>query len=201
MYEYPEPLERLVEALLKLPTVGPKTASRLAFHLLKAPLEDVEGLARALTELRSRMRSCERCGNYSDQPECSVCRDPRRDPSLLCVVGEARDIAALERTGEFRGRYHVLGGLISPMDGIGPDQLAITSLFERLEREPLEELILATNPTVSGEATALYLQRLLAVRPQLKVTRLAQGLPMGADLEYADELTLGRALQGRSQVS
>lgn len=201
MYEYPEPLERLVEALLKLPTVGPKTASRLAFHLLKAPLEDVEGLAHALTELRLRMRSCERCGNYSDQPECSICRDPRRDSGLLCVVGEARDISALERTGEFRGLYHVLGGLISPMDGVGPDQLAIAPLLERLEREPLHELILATNPTVSGEATALYLQRLLAVRPGLKVTRLAQGLPMGADLEYADELTLGRALQGRSQIS
>ncbi len=200
MYEYPEPLERLVEALLRLPTVGPKTASRLAFHLLKAPLEEVNALASAVGELRSKMRTCELCGNYSDQPACAVCRDERRDGSLLCVVGEARDIAALERTGEYRGRYHVLGGLISPMDGIGPDQLSIKKLLERLEGESIEELILATNPTVSGEATSLYLQRLLQIRPDLKVTRLAQGLPMGADLEYADELTLGRALQGRSRI-
>lgn len=200
MYEYPEPLERLVEALLRLPTVGPKTASRLAFHLLKAPLEEVDALARAVAELRTRMRSCDRCGNYSDQELCAICRDSRRESGLLCVVGEARDIAALERTGEFRGRYHVLGGLISPMDGIGPDQLSIKPLLARLETEPVEELILATNPTVSGEATSLYLQRLLSIRPELKVTRLAQGLPMGADLEYADEITLGRALQGRSRV-
>lgn len=200
MYEYPEPLERLVEALLRLPTVGPKTASRLAFHLLKAPREEVDALAQAVAELRERMRVCERCGNYADRPECAVCRDHRREQNLLCVVGEARDIAALERTGEYRGRYHVLGGLISPMDGIGPDQLAIKPLLERLEKEPVEEVILATNPTVSGEATSLYLQRLLAIRSDLKVTRLAQGLPMGADLEYADEITLGRALQGRSPV-
>lgn len=200
MYEYPEPLERLVEALLRLPTVGPKTASRLAFHLLKAPREEVDALARAVAELRVKMRMCGRCGNYADQEECVVCRDPRREQALLCVVGEARDIAALERTGEYRGKYHVLGGLISPLDGIGPDQLSIKQLLERLEAEPIEELILATNPTVSGEATSLYLQRLLQAKPELKVTRLAQGLPMGADLEYADEITLGRALQGRSRV-
>jgi recombination protein RecR len=200
LYEYPEPLERVIEALMRLPTVGPKTAARLAFYLLRAPREEVEGLSAAIADLQRSMRACQRCGNWADQAECSVCRDTRRDPEVLCVVGDARDVAALERTGEFRGRYHVLGGLISPMDGVGPEQLSIRSLLDRLARESVRELILATNPTVPGEATALYLHRLLAEHPDLRVTRLAQGLPMGSDLEYADEVTLGRALQGRTSL-
>ncbi|MEW6283978.1 MAG: recombination mediator RecR, partial [Candidatus Eremiobacterota bacterium] len=162
MYEYPEPLERVIQALMRLPTVGPKTATRLALHLLKAPPGQVQDLAESIGALQGSVQSCQRCGNWADRAECGICANPRREASILCVVGDAREVAALERTGEFRGRYHVLGGLISPMDGIGPDQLRVDLLLERLTREPVEELILATNPTVAGEATALYLSRLLA---------------------------------------
>lgn len=199
MYEYPEPVERLLEALMRLPTIGPKSATRLAFFLLHAPSEQVETLAEAMLDVKRRIGSCERCGNLSDTPLCGICTDPRRDSVSLCVVGDPRDVLALERTGEYRGRYHVLGGLISPMDGVGPERLNIDGLLARLEPEGVGEVILATNPTVAGEATALYLHRLLEGRC-VRVTRLAQGLPMGADLEYADEVTLGRALQGRREL-
>ncbi len=197
--DYPEPLERLVQELQRLPTVGPKTALRLAFHLLCAPVEEVEDLAAAMVDVRRKLVSCQRCGNLSDSGTCALCRDPRRDPSTLCVVATARDLMAVERTREYRGLYHVLGGLISPLDGVGPGQLRLAGLVERLESEPVVEVVLATNPTVAGEATALYLHRMLRGRP-IKVTRLALGLPVGADLEYADEVTLGRAMSGRREM-
>ncbi len=197
--EYPEPLERLVEELQRLPTVGPKTALRLAFHLLSAPVEEVEDLAAAMVDVKRKLVSCQRCGNLSERGTCALCRDPRRDPSTLCVVATVRDLMAVERTREYRGLYHVLGGLISPLDGVGPGQLRIGSLVERLDSEPVAELLVATNPTVAGEATALYLHRLLGNRA-LRITRLALGLPIGADLEYADEVTLGRALSGRREM-
>ncbi len=197
--DYPEPLERLVQELQRLPTVGPKTAVRLAFHLLGAPIGEVEALASAMVDVKSKLGACQRCGNLSDRSLCSLCRDPRRDTSSLCVVATARDLMAVERTREFRGLYHVLGGLISPLDGIGPGELRIAALLERLDSEPVVEMVVATNPTVAGEATALYLHRLVRDRP-VKVTRLALGLPVGADLEYADEVTLGRALSGRREM-
>ncbi|MGE0488435.1 MAG: recombination mediator RecR [Vulcanimicrobiota bacterium] len=196
MYEFPQPVERLVEALMELPTIGPKSAHRLAFFLLHARQELVEELAESMLDVKRKIHDCARCGNLTEREFCSICSDSRRDAGLLCVVSDPRDIAALERTNEFRGRYHVLGGLISPMDGIGPDRLRIDSLLDRVRRENIQEVILATNPTVAGEATALFLHRQLASGP-VRVTRLAQGLPMGSDLEYADEVTLGRALQGR----
>ncbi|HXE71735.1 MAG TPA: recombination mediator RecR [Candidatus Nitrosotenuis sp.] len=199
MYQYPEPLERLMEELMRLPTVGPKTAQRLAFHLLHAPMAEVEALSRAMLEVKERLRPCSRCGNLTDAEQCAICLDPRRDGRLLCVVAEPRDVAAFERTREFRGLYHILGGLLSPLDGVGPEQLAVGTLLQRLEREPIEELILATNPTVAGEATALYLRRQLEGRG-LRITRLALGLPMGTDLDYADEVTLARALAGRQEM-
>jgi recombination protein RecR len=197
--DYPEPLERLVQELQRLPTVGPKTAVRLAFHLLAAPVGEVEALASAMVDVKSKLGACDRCGNLSDRSLCSLCRDPRRDPSSLCIVATARDLMAVERTREYRGLYHVLGGLISPLDGIGPGELRIAALLERLDSEPVVEMVVATNPTVAGEATALYLHRLVRDRP-VKVTRLALGLPVGADLEYADEVTLGRALSGRREM-
>lgn len=199
MESFPEPLERLVEELQRLPTIGPKTALRLAFHLLSAPSHEVQALALAMTEVKEKLRPCGRCGNLSDRELCSLCRDPRRDSALLCVVATARDLMAVERTREYRGLYHVLGGLISPLDGVGPDQLRVAEFLERLEGEPVREVIVATNPTVAGEATALYLHRLLSGRT-IRVTRLALGLPMGSDLEYADELTLGRAFSGRRDM-
>ncbi len=196
---FPEPLERLVEELQRLPTVGPKTATRLAFHVLSAPNVQVEALARALLDVKSRLETCVRCGNLSDGQLCALCRDSRRDASVLCVVATARDLMALEKTREFNGLYHVLGGLISPLDGVGPGELRIGALLERLDRESPTELVLATNPTVAGEATALYLHRILSGRP-IRITRLALGLPVGSDLEYADEVTLGRAFAGRREI-
>jgi len=183
-----------------LPTVGPKTALRLAFHLLSAPESQVEALAHSLLDVRRKLTTCVRCGNLSDSELCVPCRDPRRDPSVLCVVATTRDLMAVERTREFRGLYHVLGGLISPLDGVGPAELRIQSLLDRVETESPSEVVLATNPTVAGEATALYLQRLLSGR-NLRVTRLALGLPVGSDLEYADEVTLGRAFAGRREMA
>ena len=183
-----------------MPTVGPKTALRLAFHLLSAPDAQVQALAQSLLDVKSKLRTCSRCGHLSDKELCAVCRDPRRDTSVLCVVATARDLMAVERTREFRGLYHVLGGLISPLDGIGPSELRIQALLDRLEVEKPGELVLATNPTVAGEATALYLFRLLSAR-NLRITRLALGLPVGSDLEYADEVTLGRAFAGRHEIS
>lgn len=193
---YPEPIARLIEAFQKLPGVGPKTAQRLAFFVLSLPREEVVGMARAMVDARDKTRYCSVCGNFSDAETCFVCRDSRRDATLLCVVQDPRDVLAMERTREFKGRYHVLGGAISPMDGIGPDQLRIKSLLTRAGERQIREVILATNPNVEGEATALYIARLL--KPLgIRVTRIAHGLPVGGDLEYADEVTLSRALEGR----
>jgi len=182
-----------------MPGVGPKSAQRIAFHLLKLSRDDALRLARAITEVKDRVAFCERCFNVSEGPLCGICTDERRDPQLLCVVEEPRDIVAVEKTHEFKGRYHVLQGAISPIEGIGPDQLKVKELLARLEPEGVTEVILCTNPNIEGEATAMYLARLL--KPLgIAVTRIASGLPVGGDLEYADELTLGRALEGRRAV-
>ena len=196
-----EPVARLIEAFARLPGIGPKTAQRLTFHLLRAPDQEARSLATALVEVRDRVVFCERCFNISDAPLCPICRDPGRDLRRLCVVEEPLDVLALERTGEFRGLYHVLHGAISPIDGIGPDRLKIAELLDRVAAasaagEPFEEVVLATNPTLEGEATAMYLdERLDGLAGS--VTRIARGIPVGGDLEYADEVTLIRALQGR----
>jgi len=193
---YAAPVQALIDELGRMPGIGPKSAQRIAFHLLKIPTEEAERLASAIHEAKARVRFCERCFNVAEGSLCGICADERRDASLLCVVEEARDIVALEKTGEFKGRYHVLLGAISPIEGIGPEQLKVRELLVRLESEPVREVIVCTNPNVEGEATAMYLARLL--KPLgINVTRLASGLPVGGDLEYADELTLGRALEGR----
>lgn len=196
---YAEPLSRLIGELSRLPTVGPRTAQRLAFHLLQAPMEEVEDLARAILDARKNMKFCSVCFNYTDCDPCALCQDTRRIQKILCVVADPRDVMAMERANEFRGIYHVLGGNISPMDGIGPDDLRIKELLERVNRGGVEEVIVATNPTVVGEATALYLSRL--IKPLgVKVTRLAYGLPAGSDLEYADAVTLAKAMEGRRDL-
>ncbi|MEX2658736.1 MAG: recombination mediator RecR [Acidimicrobiales bacterium] len=193
------PVQDLIDELGRLPGIGPKSAQRIAFHLLKLPSEDTARLSRAIDEMKARVSFCERCFNISEGPACGICTDPRRDTHLVCVVEEPRDVVAVERTGEYRGRYHVLQGAISPIEGIGPDQLKVRELVARLEPEGITEVILCTNPNIEGEATAMYLARLL--KPLgLSVTRIASGLPVGGDLEYADELTLGRALEGRRSV-
>jgi recombination protein RecR len=192
------PLERLINELSKLPSVGRKTAQRLAFHLLRATEEDTIALAQAILELRSKIRFCRDCFNLAEQELCPVCTDPRRDRGLLCVVEEPTNLLALERTAAYRGLYHVLGGALSPLKDIGPDQLRIRELMDRVRREPFREIILATNANVEGEATAVYLSRLL--KPlELQITRLAQGLPAGGDLEFTDDLTLRRAFEGRRE--
>ena len=199
MPTYAAPVQALIDELGRLPGIGPKSAQRIAFHLLKLPAEDANRLARAISEAKERVTFCERCFNVSEGPLCPMCTDDRRDQSVVCVVEDARDIVAIEKTGEFRGRYHVLLGAISPIDGIGPEQLKVRELLARLEPEGVREVILCTNPNIEGEATAMYLARLL--KPLgLRVTRIASGLPVGGDLEYADELTLGRALEGRREV-
>jgi recombination protein RecR len=196
---YPPALGRLIEALQRLPGIGPKTAQRLAFHLLKQPAEAVQALADALRELKARVTHCSVCFNITDEDPCRVCADPTRDAGLLCVVEEPNDLLAMERTGEYRGRYHVLLGALSPLDGIGPDELKVRELLQRIEAAPVHEVILATNPNVEGDATAIYLAKL--VRPLgIRVTRIARGLPVGGDLEYADEVTLARALEGRREL-
>jgi recombination protein RecR len=192
-------VQDLIDELGRLPGVGPKSAQRIAFHLLAADPADVKRLVHALTEVKDKVRFCRICGNVSEQDECRVCRDPRRDLSVICVVEEPKDVVAIERTREYRGRYHVLGGSISPIDGVGPDELRIRELLPRLADGTVTEVILATDPNLEGEATATYLTRLL--KPMgLRVTRLASGLPVGGDLEYADEVTLGRAFEGRRSV-
>ena len=195
-----EPVEKLIEAFNRLPGIGPKTAQRLTFHILRAPDGEARALASALVAVREEVVFCERCFNISDAPLCPICRDPGRDQSRLCVVEEPLDVLALERTGEFRGIYHVLHGAISPFDGIGPDRLKIRELLARVdeaaETAPFTEVILATNPTLEGEATAMYLDERLDGKVG-SVTRIARGIPVGGDLEYADEVTLIRALQGR----
>jgi len=196
---YAAPVQALIDELGRMPGIGPKSAQRIAFHLLKIPTEEAERLASAIHEAKARVRFCERCFNVAEGSLCGICADERRDASLLCVVEEARDIVALEKTGEFKGRYHVLLGAISPIEGIGPEQLKVRELLVRLESEPVREVIVCTNPNVEGEATAMYLARLL--KPLgINVTRLASGLPVGGDLEYADEVTLGRALAGRREI-
>ena len=189
-------VQDLIDELGRLPGVGPKSAQRIAFHLLQAEPADVERLARVLVEVKQRVKFCSICFNVSEEETCRICRDPRRDPSVLCVVEEYKDVVAIERTREFKGRYHVLGGAISPIDGIGPDQLRIRELMGRLTDTQINEIILATDPNLEGEATATYLTRQLSPFG-LRVTRLASGLPVGGDLEYADEVTLGRAFVGR----
>jgi recombination protein RecR len=189
----------LIEELGRLPGIGPKSAQRIAFHLLAADPAEVRRLVGAISEVKEKVRFCEVCGNVTEDVRCRICRDPRRDPAVLCVVEEAKDVVAIERTREFRGRYHVLGGAISPMDGIGPDDLRVRELLARLGEGEITELILATDPNLEGEATAAYLARL--VKPMgLTVTRPASGLPVGGDLEYADEITLGRAFEGRRSL-
>jgi recombination protein RecR len=189
-------VQDLIDELGRLPGVGPKSAQRIAFHLLQADPTDVRRLAAALVEVTEKVRFCVVCGNVSADEQCQICRDARRDPAVLCVVEEPKDVVAIERTREFRGRYHVLGGAISPIEGVGPDDLRVKELVTRLASGEVTEIILATDPNLEGEATATYLARLL--KPMgLRVTRLASGLPVGGDLEYADELTLGRAFEGR----
>jgi len=196
---YTKPVQVLIDELGRLPGIGPKSAQRIAFHLLKMPTEDASRLAHAITDAKARVRFCERCFNVADDTLCPICDDDSRDTSVVCVVEESRDIVAIERTGEFRGRYHVLLGAISPLEGIGPEQLKVRELVERIDPEGISEVILCTNPNTEGEVTAMYLARLL--KPiGLTVTRIASGLPVGGDLEYADELTLGRALEGRRSV-
>lgn len=197
--DYEGPVQDLITELGRLPGVGPKSAQRLAFHLLAVDEADAQRLADAIVAVKRQMRFCQRCFNVTDADECRVCRDTRRDPSVLCVVEEARDLVAIERTGEFRGRYHVLGGAISPIDGVGPDQLRVTELMSRIGVEGVTEVVLATNPNVEGEATASYLTKMLKAM-ELSVSRLAAGLPVGGDLEYADEVTLGRAFSGRTRL-
>jgi recombination protein RecR len=197
---YTQPVQALIDELGRLPGIGPKSAQRIAFHLLKVPADDVARLASAITEAKAKVRFCARCWNVAEAELCPICADDRRDSSVLCVVEESRDIVAIEKTGEFRGRYHVLLGAMSPLEGIGPEQLKMKELFARLEPEGVQEVILCTNPNTEGEVTAMYLARLLAPLG-LRVTRIASGLPVGGDLEYADELTLGRALEGRREIT
>jgi recombination protein RecR len=193
-------IDHLADELSRLPGIGRKTALRLTYHLLKAPSEEVSRLADAIVSVSQRVRSCATCGNYTERESCAICVNPRRDGSMVCVVEEASDIGAIERTGEYRGLYHVLGGRLSPLDGVGPEELNVAGLLGRL-REPGEvrEVVLATNPSVEGEATALYLHKLIAPLG-VRVTRIARGLPVGGDLEYADGVTIAEALHGRREL-
>ena len=194
-----EILSRTIDELMKLPGIGRKTAQRLAFYLLKSSQEDAVALANAIVELKEKVRFCVQCYNASENDLCTICRDVKREPLLICVVEETNDLLAIERTSEFRGLYHVLQGHLSPLDGIGPDDLRIRELMQRLEKTEVKEMIIATNPNAEGEATALYLMKL--VKPLgIKVTRIARGLPVGSDLEFSDEVTLSRALQGRQEM-
>jgi len=196
---YPPSVQQLIDEFGRLPGVGPKSAQRIAFYMLKAPKEDAFRLARSIEEAKERIVFCERCFNVAEGVLCGICDDDRRDTHVICVVEESRDVVAVEKTAEFRGRYHVLQGAINPIEGIGPEQLRIKELLMRLEPEGITEVILCTNPNIEGEATAMYLARLLTPLG-VNVTRIASGLPVGGDLEYADELTLGRALEGRRKV-
>ncbi len=195
----PEPVTRLIEAFSQLPGIGPKTASRLTFYLLRRPAEQAEALADAIRDLKRKTVFCSICFNITDQSPCAICRDETRDRSIICVVEEPLDVLAIDRTGEYRGLYHVLHGAISPVEGIGPDELRIQELVARLKNQPVQEVLLATNPNLEGEATAMYLARLLQPLG-VRITRLARGLPVGGDLEYADVITLSRALQGRREM-
>lgn len=193
-------IQSLIDELGRLPGIGPKSAQRIAFHVIQSDRSDIERLVEVLRTVRERVKFCQVCGNISEEIECLICRDPRRDLSLVCVVEESKDVVAIERTREFKGRYHVLGGAISPIDGVGPDQLRIKELLTRLEDAQIKEIIIATDPNLEGEATATYLSRL--IKPLgIAVSRLASGLPVGGDLEYADEVTLGRAFEGRRTLN
>ncbi|HEY7365450.1 MAG TPA: recombination mediator RecR [Methylomirabilota bacterium] len=199
MAHYPEPVARLIDALQRLPGIGPKTAQRLTFFLLKRPVDEVRELSEALLAVKERIVYCRVCFNVTDQDPCRICADPSRDHRLICVIEEPNDLLAMERTGEYRGQYHVLLGALSPLDGIGPEDLKVRELLARLDAGGTTEVILATNPNVEGEATALYLAKLL--RPLgVRVTRIARGLPVGGDLEYADQVTLSKALEGRREI-
>jgi len=200
---YAPPIQRLITELGKLPGIGARTAQRLAFHILRASTDDATSLAESIREVKEKIGLCEVCFNLADAPRCRICEDPRRDATLICVVEEAGDVIPVERTHEYRGRYHVLGGALSPIDGVDPDDLKIAELYRRVAdpAQPISEVVLATNPTTTGEATALHIADVLRVRaPEVVVTRLASGLPVGGDLEYADEVTLGRAFSGRRSV-
>ncbi len=194
-----EPVSRLIGEFHKLPGIGPKSAARLTYHLLRMPESQARSLAEAIIDVKEKISLCTICQNLTDTDPCAICQNPQRDRSTICVVEEPLDILALERTGQFKGVYHVLHGVLSPMDGIGPDDLKIRELLARLNNEPIAEVILATNPNLEGEATAMYLERLISPLG-VRLTSLARGLPMGGDLEYADEITLGRALEGRREV-
>ena len=199
MHVVAEPIQRLIDALVRLPGIGPKSASRLAFHLLRASADQVQELAGAIGELQSNIVYCSRCQNLTQADPCAICSDPGRDANIVCVVEEPLDVVAIERTGVFRGTYHVLHGVINPVEGIGPEDLRIDALLARQKKESFTEVLIATNPNMEGEATAMYLARLL--HPSgVRVTRLARGLPVGGDLEYADEVTLSRALEGRRDI-
>jgi len=196
---YASPVQNLIEELSKLPGIGPKSAQRLAFYILKVPPEEAQRLASALVAVKEKIRFCKICYNVTDQEVCEYCRDPRRDDSVLCVVEESNDVIAMEKTGEFKGRYHVLQGAVSPIDGVGPEDIRMKELLQRLQDGKIEEIVVATNPNIEGEATAMYIAKL--TKPLgIKVTRIASGLPVGGELEYADEVTLGRALQGRTEM-
>ncbi len=198
---YAPPVQRLISELSKLPGIGGRTAQRLAFHVLRSSEEEALALAEAIREVKERIGLCEVCFNLADGPRCRICADERRDADVICVVEEPADVISIERTHEFRGRYHVLGGALSPIDGVDPEDLKIAELYDRVREGSVREVVIATNPTTTGEATALHVaEGLRTIAPELSVTRLASGLPVGADLEYADELTLGRALVGRRAV-
>ncbi len=192
-------VQELIEEFGKLPGIGPKSAQRITFYVLQTQHYDPRRLAQILGEVRERVKFCEICGNVGEQSVCSICSDPRRDDSMICVVEEPKDVVAIERTRQFKGKYHVLGGAISPIDGIGPDQLSIAALMQRLANSDVAEVIIATDPNIEGEATAAYLSRMLS-SIEVKASRLASGLPVGGDLEFADEITLGRAFEGRKKV-
>ena len=199
MATYARPVERLITELNKLPSVGPRTAQRIAFHIIRSRHEDALGLAEALREVKERIKPCRRCFNLTEAEECGICRDPRRDQTAICVVEDPYDIGPIERTGEYRGLYHVLGGALSPLDGIEPEDLRIAELLERIEKRDIKELVIATNPNTTGEATAMFIAQEIKDLP-VRVTALASGLPVGGDLEYADEVTLGRAFAGRREL-
>ncbi|MFR4164409.1 MAG: recombination mediator RecR [Paraclostridium sordellii] len=199
MQTYSGPISTLIEEFSKLPGVGRKTAQRLAFHVINMNMNDVEALSKAIVEAKKEIKYCSTCYNITDKDPCSMCSNKNRDSSVICVVEDPRDVAAMERTKEFNGQYHVLNGVISPMDGIGPDMIRIKELIQRLGNQDVREIIMATNPTIEGEATAMYIARLL--KPMgIKVTRIAHGLPVGGDLEYADEVTISKALEGRREI-
>jgi recombination protein RecR len=196
---YARPVEKLITELSKLPSIGPRSAQRIAFHIIRGKTDDALGLAEALREVKEKIKPCRRCFNLTEQDECGICRDPGRDASVICVVEDPYDIGPIERTAEYRGLYHVLGGALSPLDGVEPEDLRIAELVERVKNEGTKELVVATNPNTTGEATAMYISREVEDFP-VRVTALASGLPVGGDLEYADEVTLGRAFAGRREI-